>query len=152
MRAARERLRWYEKRDEDKFKTEKAKNDFETVIYALRDWINEDENLPFVGSSKVEEVMELLRVAENWLEDEGYNAKYAEYLSKFTELSTKFSSFKSRKDEYGQRESSVDSARSKLQKLLDKIEDLATKKPWITAEQRQDVIDKINEVLTWLEE
>ena len=43
-------MRWLEKRDEDKFKTEKAKNDFETVIYALRDWVNEDENVPFVGS------------------------------------------------------------------------------------------------------
>jgi len=69
-------LRWLEKRDEDKFKTEKAKNDYETVIYALRDWINEEENMPFVGASKVEEIQEILREAENWLEEDGYNAKY----------------------------------------------------------------------------
>lgn len=56
MRYARERMRWLEKRDEDKFKTEKAKNDFESVIYALRDWVNEDENLPFVGSANVDDV------------------------------------------------------------------------------------------------
>jgi hypothetical protein len=49
MRASRERLRWLEKRDDDKMKTDKAKNDFETVIYALRDWVNEDDNIPFVG-------------------------------------------------------------------------------------------------------
>lgn len=56
LKASRERLRWYEKRDDDKFKTDKAKNDYESVIYALRDWINEDENVPFIGTSNVEEL------------------------------------------------------------------------------------------------
>lgn len=83
MKACRERLRWFEKRDEDKAKTDKAKNDFESVIYSLRDWVNEDDNLPFVGTSKIEEITQLLRDAEDWLENEGYNAKYGEYLSKF---------------------------------------------------------------------
>jgi hypothetical protein len=36
--------------------------------------------------------------------------------------------------------------------VQDKVEELATKKPWITAVQKQDVLDKINETLTWLEE
>lgn len=90
LRQARERLRWYEKRDEDKAKTDKAKNDFESVIYALRDWINEDENVPFVGTSKIDEIQELLRNSEDWLENDGYNAKYAEYLSKFSELNQRF--------------------------------------------------------------
>jgi hypoxia up-regulated 1 len=51
MKACRERLRAYEKRDEDKAKTDKAKNDFESVIYALRDWVNEDDNMPFIGNA-----------------------------------------------------------------------------------------------------
>lgn len=128
-------MRWLEKRDETKFKTEKAKNDFETVIYALRDWVNEDENVPFVGSAaKIEEVQELLRDAENWLEEDGYNAKYEEYAERFAKLNGKFQNFKSRKEEYGLRESAVDNIRTKLAKILDKVADLATKKPWITDE------------------
>lgn len=108
-------MRWLEKRDEDKFKTEKAKNDFETVIYALRDWVNEDENVPFVGSGqKTEEVQELLRESENWLEEDGYNAKYEEYAKRFADLNGKFMNYKSRKDEYGARESAVENIRAKL--------------------------------------
>jgi hypothetical protein len=45
---ARERMRSYEKRDEDKIKTDKTKNDFESVIYAMRGWLNEEENNPYV--------------------------------------------------------------------------------------------------------
>ena len=48
MRAAKDRMRQYDKRDEDKIKTDKAKNDFESVIYAMRDWLNEDENNPYI--------------------------------------------------------------------------------------------------------
>lgn len=51
LKKCKERLRLLEKRDDDKAKTDKAKNDFEAIIYALRDWINEDENVPFVGGA-----------------------------------------------------------------------------------------------------
>lgn len=51
LKQSRDRLRQFEKRDEDKAKTDKAKNDFESIIYSLRDWANEDENLPFIGNS-----------------------------------------------------------------------------------------------------
>jgi hypoxia up-regulated 1 len=152
LREARERLRWFEKRDDDKAKTDKAKNDFESVIYALRDWVNEDENVPFVGSDKIEEIMELLRNSEDWLENDGYSAKYSEYLSKFSELNSKFNQIKMRKDEYNNRDDAVASTKTKLDRFQDKVEELKTKKAWITDDQRQDLIDKINETLTWLEE
>ena len=42
---AKERLRWFEKRDEDKIKTDKAKNDYESIIYAMREWVSEDEHV-----------------------------------------------------------------------------------------------------------
>jgi len=91
IKLCKERLRQYEKRDDDKAKTDKAKNDFETTIYALRDWVHEDENLPFVGSADAQDViLNILREAEDWLEDEGYSAKYADYAAKFAELNRIF--------------------------------------------------------------
>ena len=46
-------MRWFEKRDEEKAKTDKAKNDFETVIYAMRSWVYEDsENMPYIGTTE----------------------------------------------------------------------------------------------------
>ena len=72
LQLCKERLRWFEKRDEDRAKTDKAKNDFESVIYAMRDWINEDENIPFVGTSNQETLLKELRENEDWLlEGEG---------------------------------------------------------------------------------
>jgi hypothetical protein len=31
-----------------------AKNGLESIIYAMRDWYNEDENIPFVGTENIE--------------------------------------------------------------------------------------------------
>lgn len=44
LQAAKDRLRAYEMRDEEKVRVDKSKNDFESVIYAMRDWINEEAN------------------------------------------------------------------------------------------------------------
>lgn len=38
---AKDRLRWYENRDELKSRTDKAKNDFESVIYSMRAWLTD---------------------------------------------------------------------------------------------------------------
>lgn len=37
-------MKSYDKRDLDKVKTDKAKNDFESIIYSMREWVNEDSN------------------------------------------------------------------------------------------------------------
>lgn len=52
LQTSKDRLRWYEKRDEDKAKTDKAKNDFESVIYAMREWLNEDANQVYIGTAE----------------------------------------------------------------------------------------------------
>jgi hypothetical protein len=44
MKEAKNRLNWYEKRDEDKIKTDIAKNDLEALIYSFRDWLQERGN------------------------------------------------------------------------------------------------------------
>lgn len=67
LKQARERMRWFEKRDEDKIKTDKAKNDFESVIYAMRDWINEDENNPYIPQGESETLLNKLSQEEDWL-------------------------------------------------------------------------------------
>jgi hypothetical protein len=79
-------LRWFEKRDEEKAKTDKAKNDFETVIYAMRAWVSEEpEHMPYIGSTEnQEEILANLSSAETWLLDgEGEYATYQEYIAKF---------------------------------------------------------------------
>lgn len=106
MSKAKERMRAFEKRDEDKMKTDKAKNDFESVIYAMRDWLSEDNNLPFVAPGESDSLMTQLYKEEEWLLDgEGEHASYSEYNKRFQDLNNKFQSFKNIKNEYISRES-----------------------------------------------
>ena len=104
-------MRWYEKRDEDKVKTDKAKNDFESVIYSMRDWLNEDENNPYIPQGETETLLNRLSKEEDWLlEGEGDTATYKEYEQRFGELNKIITAFKSRKTEHGQREDALSSA------------------------------------------
>ena len=79
MRAAKSRLRWYEQRDSDKIKTDKAKNDYESMIYKLREWLREDENAPYVQEALKESRIEQLSEQEDWLYDEGSALNYTVY-------------------------------------------------------------------------
>jgi len=40
--AAKQRIKALEKRDSDKFKTDEAKNTFESLIYEFRGWLQDD--------------------------------------------------------------------------------------------------------------
>lgn len=73
LRAAKSRMKWYSKRDDDKIKTDVAKNDFESNIYTMRDWLREDENMPYVEEATRDAYIEKLTEWEDWLYDEGAN-------------------------------------------------------------------------------
>jgi hypothetical protein len=80
-------MRSYEKRDEDKVRTDKAKNDFESIIYSMRDWINDESNQPFIPSDDVDKMLNKLSSEEEWLLDgEGDTANLIEYNRRFNEL------------------------------------------------------------------
>jgi len=58
LRVGKARLKWYKERDEDKIKTDIAKNDFESMIYKLKDWLREEENWPFIKEDERETYLE----------------------------------------------------------------------------------------------
>ncbi len=57
-----------------------------------------------------------------------------------------------RKDETNNREAVVSDFTKKLNQYQEKSEQLEKKKPWITAEQRKDLDERIDETKTWLNE
>jgi hypothetical protein len=80
LQKAKDRVRSFERRDEEKIRTDKAKNDFESVIYSFRDFLNEDDNLPYIPEGEVDETRSKLTTEEDWLLDgEGENAGAFEY-------------------------------------------------------------------------
>lgn len=73
LKSAKQRFKWYKKRDEDKIKGDIAVNDFEAMIYKLKDWLREDDNAPYVEEAERDSKMEELSEMEDWLYDEGAN-------------------------------------------------------------------------------
>lgn len=57
-----------------------------------------------------------------------------------------------RKEEYELRDPAVAKARKKIDSYHDKVDDITTKKPWITDEHKKDMYERMNETLAWLEE
>jgi hypothetical protein len=104
---AAQRLRWYDNRDQEKIRTDKAKNDFEAIIYSFRDWLREESNIPFVGEAIAEAQINKLGVQEEWLEGDGDLSTYDEYTTRFKDLNTLYSQFKERKSEFHQREGAL---------------------------------------------
>ena len=152
LKACRERLKAYEKKDEDKAKTDKAKNDFESIIYSMRDWVQEEDNLPFVGGAQKQDgLTQVLREAEDWLENDGSNANLNDYLTRLSDLNSKYQKLKIRKEEYSQRDPAVDDCRKRISTYQDKLDDVSTKKAWITEDHKKDLYEKLNETLAWLE-
>lgn len=155
IQQAKERLRWFEKRDEEKAKTDKAKNDFESVIYAMRSWVSEyPEHMQYIGTTEdQDDILAKLSTAEEWLLDgDGEYATYLEYNAKFEELDKIFSNLKSRKEEHKKRPKVITEAHRRLEELEDETKDLAEKKPWINETYRQEVLDRITDLKKWLDE
>lgn len=94
--AAKKRMRALEKRDEDKLKNDEAKNSFESLIYEFRGWLNEDGNEVYLSEEKKEEHLEKLAAAEEWLDDDGWNAGYKEYQTRHYNISSEFAPIKNR--------------------------------------------------------
>jgi len=44
IKIAKNRMKWYKDRDEDKIKTDEAKNNFESLVYQFRSWLREEDN------------------------------------------------------------------------------------------------------------
>lgn len=79
IKGAKSRIKALEKRDSDKLKTDEEKNNYESMVYALRGWLNEDENLPYVSEEDREEYITKCNEGEDWLYEDGDDAGYKEY-------------------------------------------------------------------------
>jgi hypothetical protein len=87
IQASKDRIRWYERKEEERARTDKAKNDFESVIYSMREWLSDhgEAHMPYIGSAeRLEELLTQLSEGEEWLVDgDGVTATYQEYMDKY---------------------------------------------------------------------
>lgn len=76
---AKARIKALEKRDNDKLKTDEAKNDFESLIYEFKDFLNEDENHVYDSAQGIESNLEKCTEASDWLDEAGPQVGFKEY-------------------------------------------------------------------------
>jgi len=145
MKIAKNRMKWYKNRDEDKIKTDEAKNGFESRVYEFRSWLREEENEPYVEEEQREQWIEKLNEMEDWLYEDGADANYAVYRKKREELDKDFTIFQKRESFDKEKDKTVESSKKVLTKIIDKVAEMRDKKPWITEEEKKDVLDKVEE-------
>jgi len=79
IKDAKKRIKALEKRDENKIKTDEARNAYESLIYEFRGWLRESENEDYVKEADREELFTMLEAAEDWLYEDGADLGYKEY-------------------------------------------------------------------------
>jgi hypothetical protein len=150
LRVGKARMKWYKQRDEDKIKTDIAKNDFEAMIYKLKDFLNEDENHKYVDEAKRLIYIEQLSELEDWLYDEGADMNYTVYDNKAKNLTNDYNHYIHLKNEHTYRGEILDKTEKAMEAYEAKIEDLKINKTWISEGEFKDVTDKISDLRDWL--
>lgn len=105
---AKSRIKALEKRDNDKLKTDEAKNEFESLIYEFKDWLNDDENSLYDSPNGIEDMIKECDKNMEWYEDAGNEVGYKEYQTKAYSLSGDFSKLKIRKAEHKFRQENLE--------------------------------------------
>ena len=75
-----------QQKDEDKKENEKAKNSLESHIFEVTDFMYSEEGIVVSTDTERDTILEALRVAGEWMEDEGYDAETEVYYQKLREL------------------------------------------------------------------
>lgn len=98
IKEAKKRIKALEKRDENKIKTDEARNSYESLIYEFRGWLRESDHEQYVGEADRENLFTMLEEAEDWLYEDGSDLGYKEYQEKQYGLMTKQTAYKKRKE------------------------------------------------------
>lgn len=89
---------------------------------------------------------------EDWLYEDGADANFTVYRKKREELHTEFQVYQKREQFHSEKEKTVDQSKKVLTKIIDKVAELQEKKPWITDEEKKDVLEKVEETRQWMED
>ena len=142
------------KKDKDRQMLESAKNMVESYIYKIKNkLIDDEENVKLVTTEEQRgHLSKIASDAEEWLYDEGYGADLATMQDKFVELEAPAEKVFFRVAELTARPAAVAALKEKLDKIVALMTKWETTHPHITAEERGDVVGKVEDIKNWLAE
>lgn len=154
MEESKAKLAHLDELDQQRILLEEAKNKVESYIYHIKNKMTDDEDL--LAKVTIEEqrtsLTDMATAAEDWMYEDGYDADLATYQAKYKEMSTPAEAVFSRAVEHTARPDAVASLKRKLVKVEDLMAKWETEKPQVTAEERADVLTRVGEVRTWLDD
>jgi len=134
--------------DAERIRFEEVKNKFESYIYRIKNKLIDEEEA--IGAVSTEEQREALskssQEAEDWMYDEGYDADLVTFEEKYVELSEPAEKVFFRVAEVEARPKVIEALQDKLVKIIALLTKWETTMPQITAEERADVVAKVEEV------
>jgi len=131
---------------------EESRNKVESYIYRIKNKLEDDaETIAQVSTEEQREVVRKLAVdAEEWLYGDGYSADLATMEDKFAELSDPFERIMLRVDEMTARPAALEALKKKLSDVEQLMAKWATERPQVTEEERNSVLEKVEEVRKWI--
>ena len=134
-----DRMKAWEQFDEDKRQKEKAKNDLEGYIIAMKELLYDETVQEVTTEEQREKYKEALMDGEDWLYGDGDNAPLQEYKTKQKELSDEGEAIKFRASELEKRPTAWKMAKARLDEAKAKLGTWNMDRPWLTDAQKTDM-------------
>lgn len=127
-------------------------NDFESQIYKMRSWLQEEENEVYVLEKEREAQIEKMNELEEWLYEEGASANFTTYGKKEKEILKKFDAYQGRKQFDKEITETIETTAATFADLESKLEELQETKTWIKEDVIKELTEKIAETKKWFED
>ncbi|GMH66219.1 hypothetical protein TrRE_jg9880, partial [Triparma retinervis] len=147
------KLKDLEEADRKRQELEEAKNKLESKVYSIKNYV-EDNASELDAVSTPEQRDSLVALAsstEEWLYDDGYDAGLEQFNEKYKELNTPADKMFFRLAELTKRPAAVSKCRDKLAKTRALMGKWETDREWVTEEERNDVLEKVEKAEKWLD-
>ncbi len=127
----------------------KAKNTYESLIYAIRDWLNDDKNKRYVLSKTKDALIAFLAEEEEWLYKSD-SAEMPEFENRTASLESKTKDMKLRKKEFEAFDSYTKKLKSFVSESMKRLSQMRENRTWISHEKFDSAEQKLKELDAWV--
>lgn len=141
-------------RDKDRMMLQEAKNKVESYVYKIKNYLLDHEDLvaSVTTQEQRDEVSQLAANANEWLEEDGYDADLKTLDEKYDELSVPFEKILLRITEQTARPAAIEALNKKLVEIETLLKVWNETKPHITEDERNLIQTEVDEIRKWLDE
>lgn len=140
-------------KDQLRILREATRNKLESYIYKIKNTIQDVEDLKDVSTEEqLQKCMDLALAAQDWMDDDGYDADIATMEEKYSSLAVPFEKIQLRYKEKDARPAAVAALQKKLYEIVKLMENWSTTKPQVTEDERSEVLEEVDIIKKWLAE